>query len=238
MTSYLSRSYLYLTKGRGVATYVTKEDRSRSAALSVQDRLNLVSFFETAPADSISIVSTHRDCGAPTKEDARFFTELDYLFTKGGDEKESASASVIIGAIVKNAPNRPRVFIKLSFGRSRDLLYYERMIYCRVTQTLLKQHVTPCVVPFIGYVRVDGVFNNCGTSQQSRNVEAVCASVGKAMQVLHPNDKKLFKLKTHTAHALITELTSGRKLLDFDSRGVPSGWLATRPSEAEMRDVW
>lgn len=226
---------------RNVVTYVSKMSARGAPSLSVQDRLNLVSLFESMPASAVSAVSTHRGCGKPTKEDARLFEELDYLFTKGGDEKDSASSSVIIGAIIRNAPGKPKVFIKLSFGREQDLLYYERIIYCKVTGTLLKQYVTPCVVPFIGYVAVKGVFDKCGLSSEGKNVEKICNSVLKAAE--KPGSDIRTRADLNTAHALITEMTSGNKLIETEwdekeRKYVDKGWMVSRPSQRELQDVW
>jgi hypothetical protein len=258
MTSLFSQSYLHLTRataaglkrmgltrgsgsGKDAVTYVSKMSARGAPSLSVQDRLNLVSLFESMPASAVSAVSTHRGCGKPTKEDARFFEELDYLFTSGGEEKESASSSVIIGAIIRNAPGKPKVFIKLSFGRRQDLLYYERIIYCKVTGTLLKQYVTPCVVPFIGYVAVTGVFNKCGLSSEGKNVEKICDSVLKAAKM--PGSDIKSRADLNTAHALITEMTSGNKLIESvwveeKQKDVDKGWMVSRPSQRELEDVW
>lgn len=207
-----------------LVTYVHK----RSPSLSARERLRLAAFFDAAPMSSISSIKTRVDCAQATKNDVALFHNLKVLWAKGSDEKDSASASVIINAIVRNAPGKPHVFVKLSFGRKYDGLYYERLIYCLVTTPLVRRHITPCIVPFLGYVAVNGVFDRCQI-QDSKICEAIIKSGFRG------------SLATH-AHALITEMSDGVKLFSYDHiTKVTSGWAAVEKPSRSMDDwtaVW
>jgi hypothetical protein len=123
-----------------------------ATALSPSQRLSVADHFK-----SQTVTMAHdgsQDACATGERMDDFFDRIQVEFAKGGVDKDSASASIVIAAMLRQAKGNPHVFIKLSFGNRRDALFYERLIYCRVTQPLLRMHITPCVVPFLGYVQV------------------------------------------------------------------------------------
>jgi hypothetical protein len=202
-------------------------------------RLALTEHFKDS---QVSVVDGSRDVDVCKSGvvDSSLFDRLVVEWAKGGEDKQSASASVVISAILKAAGN-PRVFIKLSFGTNRDALYYERLLYCHVTQKLLRYQITPCVVPFLGYVRVENRLNKCEEQQQSSSSSSLSpaqrppAQVCNAIKAMSAKEmsrgrSSLSAEKLSHGHALITEMSEGGVSL--------KEWMRRTHSVDDWREVW
>ena len=182
---------------------------SQHDMLSYNHRLALAAHFMQQRTLSVaSSMSASPKC--TMRKDDRFLDELDIQWAKGGADKASASASVVIDAILRAAGN-PHVFIKLAFGTRKDALYYERLIYCKVTQKLLTLRYTPCIVPFIGYVQIH---NNIAERCIIERSTAVPTSSGKLCVAIAAllKSKGVRADDLSVGHALITEVNTGTTL--------------------------
>ena len=95
----------------------------------------------------------------------------------------------------------------MSFGTTMDGLYYERLIYEKVATPLVGLQVTPCVVPFIAYIRVNNRYDKCDKiKKKSKDTQEICSAIGRSN--FHP------KNLSH-GHALVTEGSTGNTLYDW-----------------------
>jgi hypothetical protein len=152
-------------------------------------------------------------------------------------DKGSASASIIMFGIEK-AMNE-KLFIKMGFGNAHNELYYERLLYRDVATRLVSYNITPGVVPMLGYVRLDNVFQECDERQSraqatARNKQRSSIMYRDICNAVHasrtdPSVAAEFSPdKLQYAHLLITEAASGSPV---------EKWIAQPHSLQEIKDV-
>ena len=206
--------------------------------LAAEHRLALSRFLDAAPATGVDEYSLARSCGRASKVGKRFFDTFHIDWAKSSTEGGSASASVVIAAVLKLAGGGGSggsggpVFIKMTFGSSKtSMLQVERLIYCRVVTPLVRLGLTPCVVPYLGYVKLKRdllstlcLTGNTPTASAANTQENVlCRAVRALMRDEGP------KFTVANAHLLITEKAGGTTLAQFMRTGL---------RQQTMEDVW